>query len=50
MSFTTICPKCKIVFRCKEWLVINDFHLHLCPECMQETKDKIVKELQERKC
>jgi len=42
----TLCSRCKIVYKETNWLVINDFNLHLCPNCMFYFKDKIVKELQ----
>jgi len=45
MSNTTLCTKCRVVYREECWIVIEDFHLHVCPECMQEIKSKIVKEL-----
>ena len=42
----TCCAKCKVVYEERSWLVINNFHLHLCTECMQYFQDKIVKEIQ----
>lgn len=46
MSNTTICTKCKIIYREEYYIVIKDFRLHVCPDCMQEIKDKIIKDLQ----